>query len=171
MTTTEVSQKTRVLVQPQSRYKQYHPKGTESYYYAQYRDSMLDWGDNVFLYYLQKQNHQSTPMTSLSGNGEKHIGPFVTGEEDYSSQGQPIYERDVGVWWWDTSLPLNLATISECQQLYQRGLTSHTLYSNNLLHCADPVHAGYITLRDQTIMLLNLICNSLMDSPHTACCY
>ncbi|KAK4324154.1 hypothetical protein Pmani_005157 [Petrolisthes manimaculis] len=80
-------------------------------------------------------------------------------------------ESEVGVWWWDTSLPLGLASIAECQQLYHLGLTSYPLYKNKFLKCTDRHHAGTVTLGDQVTMLLNFLCNSVFSVPKNACCH
>ncbi|KAK3865468.1 hypothetical protein Pcinc_028929 [Petrolisthes cinctipes] len=82
-----------------------------------------------------------------------------------------VRESGVGVWWWDTSLPLGLASIAECQQLYNLGLTLHPLYINKFLKCTDLHHAGTATLGDQVTMLLNLLCNSVLSVPKNACCH
>ncbi|KAK3865470.1 hypothetical protein Pcinc_028931 [Petrolisthes cinctipes] len=82
-----------------------------------------------------------------------------------------VRESGVGVWWWDTSLPLGLASIAECQQLYNLGLTLHPLYINKFLMCTDLHHAGTATLGDQVTMLLNLLCNSVLSVPKNACCH
>nr|XP_053640470.1 uncharacterized protein LOC128694388 [Cherax quadricarinatus] len=75
-----------------------------------------------------------------------------------------------GLWWWDTFLPLNQAEISECEELYKRGLTNHPLYKSNLLLCKDPHHAGGATTHDLVTMILNLLCNSVLALPSTYCC-
>nr|XP_053640497.1 uncharacterized protein LOC128694418 [Cherax quadricarinatus] len=75
-----------------------------------------------------------------------------------------------GLWWWDTFLPLNQAEISECEELYKRGLTNHPLYKNNLLLCKDSSHAGSATTHDLVTMILNLLCNSVLALPSTYCC-
>ncbi|KAK3890062.1 hypothetical protein Pcinc_005977 [Petrolisthes cinctipes] len=82
-----------------------------------------------------------------------------------------VRESEVGVWWWDTSLPLGLASITECQQLYHLGLTSHPLYKSKFLKCTDRHHAGTATLGDQVTMLLNFLCNSVLSVPKNACCH
>ncbi|KAK3865465.1 hypothetical protein Pcinc_028926 [Petrolisthes cinctipes] len=82
-----------------------------------------------------------------------------------------VRESGVGVWWWDTSLPLGLASIAKCQQLYNLGLTLHPLYINKFLMCTDLHHAGTATLGDQVTMLLNLLCNSVISVPKNACCH
>ncbi|KAK4288978.1 hypothetical protein Pmani_038027 [Petrolisthes manimaculis] len=82
-----------------------------------------------------------------------------------------VRESGVGLWWWDTSLPLGLASISECQQLYHLGLTLHPLYIGKFLKCRDRHHAGTATLGDQVTMLLNLLCNSVFPVPKNACCH
>ncbi|XP_071535004.1 uncharacterized protein [Panulirus ornatus] len=75
-----------------------------------------------------------------------------------------------GVWWWDSSLPLNLAGILECNELYNRGLAYHRIYREAVLHCLDVQHAGRATNNDLVTMLLNLLCNSVSGLHHTYCC-
>ncbi|XP_071535005.1 uncharacterized protein [Panulirus ornatus] len=75
-----------------------------------------------------------------------------------------------GVWWWDSSLPLNLAGILECSELYNRGLASHRIYREDVLQCMDVQHAGWATNNDLVTMLLNLLCNSVAGLHHTYCC-
>lgn len=183
----QLSQKTRVLVQPQSRYRKYSWEGRMSYYEGNYWDALMDFEESAFLYYLHKQRQQHPAVASWTEEGKTSYVPFGTGKEDLSyhhpsPQGQPkkdvrntrdhlvIDESGGGVWWWDTSLPLNLASINECEQLHQQGFQLDPIFLNTLLNCIDSFHAGFITLRDQATMLINLICNSLLDSPGTACC-
>ncbi|KAK3865469.1 hypothetical protein Pcinc_028930 [Petrolisthes cinctipes] len=109
--------------------------------------------------------------------GEETVQHVIEGEEvvqHVAADGVDqlsVRESGVGVWWWDTSLPLGLASIAECQQLYNLGLTLHPLYINKFLKCRDRHHAGTATLGDQVTMLLNLLCNSVLSVPKNACCH
>lgn len=89
----------------------------------------------------------------------------VTSYRDHLTSGF----RHPGLWWWDSSLPLNMADTSECNELrLRRG--SHDLLRNRELNCNDAHHSGRITHRDLVTILLNLMCNSLLNSPREFCC-
>ncbi|XP_064104754.1 uncharacterized protein LOC135214410 [Macrobrachium nipponense] len=77
--------------------------------------------------------------------------------------------RHPGLWWWDSSLPLNMADTSECNELRLRH-GSHDLLRSRELNCNDAHHSGRITHRDLVTMLLNLMCNSILKSPREFCC-
>lgn len=77
--------------------------------------------------------------------------------------------KEKGLWLWDSSLPLNLASTSECQQLQLRSGT-HPFFNNTELRCADNHHLGRITARDLVTMLFNLMCNSVLKSTEEFCC-
>ncbi|XP_064085401.1 uncharacterized protein LOC135200726 [Macrobrachium nipponense] len=79
-------------------------------------------------------------------------------------------EEDSGLWFWDAMLPLNLAEIQECEQLVEGGLTEEPLYKGGALRCLDAVHAGEITSGDLSTMLLNLLCNSVLETGDDYCC-
>ncbi|KAK4324151.1 hypothetical protein Pmani_005154 [Petrolisthes manimaculis] len=104
----------------------------------------------------------------------QHVTEGMEGVQHVAADGVDqltMRESEVGVWWWDTSLPLGLASIDECQQLYHLGLTSYPLYKNKFLKCTDRHHAGTVTLGDQVTMLLNFLCNSVFSVPKNACCH
>ncbi|XP_047471322.1 uncharacterized protein LOC125026768 [Penaeus chinensis] len=75
-----------------------------------------------------------------------------------------------GLWWWDSNLPINLAEIEECNELYRRDLTGDLAYTGPPLACRDDHHAGPGTSSDLVTMLLNLACNSVLGMSETFCC-
>ncbi|KAK7072654.1 hypothetical protein SK128_006378 [Halocaridina rubra] len=82
---------------------------------------------------------------------------------------RPQSIEDYGLWWWDSTLPFNLASTSECYQLEFR-IRSHPLYKDLVLRCSDDQHAGTTTYDDWVTMLLNLICNSELGLQREFCC-
>lgn len=106
-----------------------------------------------------------------------HVGKeavqHVVDDVEQQVRGQSVDQLSGGggVLWWDTSLPLGLASIADCQQLYQLGQDLHPLYLGNILKCYDNQHAGTATLGDMVTMLLNLLCNSVLQVPKSACCH
>ncbi|XP_064122120.1 uncharacterized protein LOC135226458 [Macrobrachium nipponense] len=78
--------------------------------------------------------------------------------------------RHFGLWWWDTTLVLNLATISECGKLYKLNLQNHPLYNSQQLRCRDHHHAGNSTNEVEVLMILNLLCNSVVHTTEEYCC-
>lgn len=75
-----------------------------------------------------------------------------------------------GLWWWDTSLPITMADNNECEKMYQFGLVNHILYQSKIFLCKDTVHAGKATVTDLVTMLLNLMCNSVLNLGQSVCC-
>ncbi|XP_064121706.1 uncharacterized protein LOC135226193 [Macrobrachium nipponense] len=78
--------------------------------------------------------------------------------------------RRFGLWWWDTTLVLNMATISQCKKLYELNLQNHPLYKSQQLRCYDPNHAGNSTNEVEVQMILSLICNSVVTTREEYCC-
>ncbi|KAG7177664.1 hypothetical protein Hamer_G008316 [Homarus americanus] len=74
-------------------------------------------------------------------------------------------------WWWDTSLPLNLAAVKDCETLYRRGLEDVDVYKGEHLLCKDQVHAARATLGDMATMMYNLLCNSVLGAHSSFCCH
>lgn len=224
----QISQRTRVLVLVQSRARRMFMHVLN---HGLTGDAIIDWGEALFLYELQKfrKNRHSLKRSSRSAgslvkntsltssektqsNQSKDVNressdstvnsrkiasrwkktqlPSTFGTDDQSllrskikralnSNNQPKTkpirdwlvptETDQGLWWWDSSLPFNLASISECQQLQLRS-GSHPLYNSREYICNDGHHAGQITGRDLITMIFNLMCNSILDTPQEFCC-
>ncbi|XP_050690753.1 uncharacterized protein LOC126982604 [Eriocheir sinensis] len=166
----QVSRRTRVIVTPQSRYKIYASTGLYQHYSTPFGDPIFDWSEAVLLHHLRLHTQQSqtpTPSDATSaGNIRERWSRNGSGPRDHLVPD----EADGGVWWWDTSLPLSLAENSECEELYHRGLTHHSLYNSSFFRCNNDHHAGTVTLRDQVTMLLNLACNSVLGGGERMCC-
>ncbi|XP_066984754.1 LOW QUALITY PROTEIN: uncharacterized protein [Macrobrachium rosenbergii] len=75
-----------------------------------------------------------------------------------------------GLWFWDALIPLNLAEIQECQEMFERGLTDQPLYQSTALWCLDSTHAGNVTYHDLITMMLNLLCNTVLETGEDYCC-
>ncbi|XP_068222573.1 uncharacterized protein [Palaemon carinicauda] len=94
------------------------------------------------------------------------VKKMVTAFRDYLIPSEEI----PGLWWWDGLLPLNLAEIEECEDMYHRGLTEETLYHETTLRCLDRTHAGDVTHHDLVTMMLNLLCNTILETSEDYCC-
>nr|XP_045598216.1 uncharacterized protein LOC123758074 [Procambarus clarkii] len=179
----QISERTRVLLLAQSRFR---PHATWILFNMRtaFSDAVADWSEMVLLYYLQQ--HRVQQLSSPTPRAfPAHPAPATwSQEEDGASDGpapRPQLEvsRDYlepketggGVWWWDTGVPLNMAEISECEELYRRGLVSHPLYNSPYFRCSDSQHAGRASLADQITMLLNLMCNSVDGADDGVCCH
>ncbi|XP_064099379.1 uncharacterized protein LOC135210406 [Macrobrachium nipponense] len=82
----------------------------------------------------------------------------------------PSKEGGSGLWFWDALIPLNLAEIQECQEMFERGLTEDPLYQSTVLWCLDSTHAGSVTYHDLITMMLNLLCNTVLETEEDYCC-
>ncbi|XP_069194756.1 uncharacterized protein [Procambarus clarkii] len=179
----QISQKTRVLVIAESRYREHAVSNLLKNYRILYGDASIDWSAMVFLYYLQQYKQQqsphppsrastahTTPVTWSQDENLHHDGPTPKAHSQTILDHMVPREADGGVWWWDTGLPLNMAAIGECDELYHRGLASIPAYNGAHLNCYDFHHAGTATLSDMVTMLFNLMCNSLSGAHSTFCC-
>lgn len=102
--------------------------------------------------------HETPHSTPFSSTHQRHIhDPFYP-----TPSSEP--------WWWDSGLPLNLAGHQECEELYRLGLTAHPAFSSTMLACHDPHHAGTVTNTDLVTMVLNLLCNSVLELDQRYCC-
>ncbi|KAG7161601.1 hypothetical protein Hamer_G014165 [Homarus americanus] len=112
-------------------------------------------------------NPSDSTMTTLDHQKRPHNAKDLTTTTPDNPQSIPkdyLTPSDItpGLWWWDSSLPLNLAGILECEDLYRLNLTSHPIYTDLLLHCMDGHHPGTLTVNDMVTMLFNLMCNSVL---------
>jgi len=149
---------------PQHRYRPYAITNRYHIKEAFLSNGSLDWSELALLYYLD-QYKQQVPWSSkaeaslhdpVSSTYRDHLAASKTGG---------------GVWWWDTSLPIGLAGINDCNLLYHHGLASHSLYQNSLLNCMEDHHSSRSTMADQITMLLNLLCNSFLEVSDATCCH
>ncbi|XP_042209616.1 uncharacterized protein LOC121857620 [Homarus americanus] len=185
----QIAQRTRVLVVSQGRYREHSFSGTIYNKASILGDATFDWSEMLFQYYLrQYKDHHLSPATphvsytfptSITGSLKQHSpnpqGPIPnTVRPQITRTSKDYLDARVtggGVWWWDTGVPLNLAGISECEELYRRGLVDSSVYTSEHLRCTDDHHVGEDVLSDQITMLFNLMCNSIMQ-PHTnVCCH
>ncbi|XP_042207970.1 uncharacterized protein LOC121856439 [Homarus americanus] len=185
----QIAQRTRVLVVSQGRYREHSLTGTIYNMVSILGDATFDWSEMLFQYYLrQYKDHHLSPATPhvsytfptpITGSLQQHSpvpqGPTTNTAIQQTTRTNRDHldprETGGGVWWWDTGVPLNLAGISECEELYRRGLVDSSVYTSEHLRCTDDHHVGEDVLSDQITMLLNLMCNSIMQ-PHTnVCCH
>ncbi|XP_045129487.1 uncharacterized protein LOC123515114 isoform X1 [Portunus trituberculatus] len=171
----QLSQKTRVVVTSQNRYKQYAAQDEQVVRRGYFADNIHEWSETVFLHYLRRLSfrHPQPPTSDTTSDALTEPPARVTIAPARNSQSRdhliPTVE-DSGVWWWDTSLPVSLAENAECEQLYFRGLRRHPMYKSLFHRCMDDNHAGIVTLADQVTMLLNLVCNSMLGAREGVCC-
>lgn len=154
----QISERTRVLVTSQNRYKTHADVGDRAMRQAFLADPNFEWSEAAFLHYLRQHTQPSPPPAQperLTKDRRDHLVPGAA---------------DGGVWWWDTLLPLSLAENIECEELFHSGLTHLPLYNSTFLRCRDNNHAGTVTLRSQVTMLLNLVCNSVLGEREGLCC-
>ncbi|XP_045117408.1 uncharacterized protein LOC123508061 [Portunus trituberculatus] len=78
--------------------------------------------------------------------------------------------RPTGVWYWDSTLPFNLANLKECETLMKGNLSHTHLYTDQWWRCSDAHHASYETNMNEMTMLWNLLCNSYMAESSIYCC-
>ncbi|KAK8402078.1 hypothetical protein O3P69_001283 [Scylla paramamosain] len=78
--------------------------------------------------------------------------------------------RPTGVWYWDSTLPFNLANLKECETLMKANFSHTRLYTDHWWRCSDPHHASYETNVNEMTMLWNLLCNSYMGESPIYCC-
>ncbi|CAL4131223.1 unnamed protein product, partial [Meganyctiphanes norvegica] len=118
--------KTRVLVEAQSRLR---PNANFATIIrpAQYSDANVEWSEKMFLHYIKRTYiGDRDPLIPDAGNTDPLV-PAV---------------GNTGVWWWDSSLPLNMATVRECTLLYDSNLGKTAEYNATWLKCLDMAHAG-----------------------------
>lgn len=175
--------KTRVLVTSQTRYRPHGVTGRLQNLRIAFGDASTEWSEMFLLYYLQqnREQQQASSRASLAHSTLVTL-PQEDPEGDSStpSNMRPQAQTSLdyllpsqtggGVWWWDTILPLNIADISECEELYDRGLMSAPIYGDKKLNCFDPHHSGTLTMADMVTMLLNLMCTSLTQTDTNLCC-
>ncbi|KAG7161661.1 uncharacterized protein LOC121874791 isoform X2 [Homarus americanus] len=185
----QIAQRTRVLVVSQGRYREHSLTGTLYNKASLLGDATFDWSEMLFQYYLrQYKDHHLSPdtphvsysfTTPITGSLQQHFpvpqGPTTnTVRPKTTRTNRDHLDPRVtggGVWWWDTGVPLNLAGISECEELYRRGLVDSSVYTSEHLGCTDNHHVGEDVLSDQITMLLNLMCNSIMQQHTNVCCH
>ncbi|XP_064085403.1 uncharacterized protein LOC135200728 [Macrobrachium nipponense] len=79
--------------------------------------------------------------------------------------------EDSGLWFWDALIPLTLAEIRECHEMIdERGYADQPFYKGTARRCYDPVHSGDITNSDLVTMMLNLLCNTVLEAEGDYCC-
>ncbi|KAG7161290.1 hypothetical protein Hamer_G016359, partial [Homarus americanus] len=185
----QIAQRTRVLVVSQGRYRELSNTGRIYNKMSILGDATFDWSEMLFQYYLrQYKDHHLSPATPhvsytfptpITGSLQQHSpvpqGPTTNTAIQQTTRTNRDHldprETGGGVWWWDTGVPLNLAGISECEELYRRGLVDSSVYTSEHLRCTDDHHVGEDVLSDQITMLFNLMCNSITQ-PHTnVCCH
>ncbi|XP_042235668.1 uncharacterized protein LOC121875273 [Homarus americanus] len=183
----QIAQRTRVLVVSQGRCREHSNTGKIYNKRSMFGDATFDWSEMLFQYYLrQYEDHHLSPApphvsytspTPITGSLQQlpsvpqGPAPNTVRPQTTRSIRDHLDPRETGggVWWWDTGLPLNLAGISECEELYRQGLVDNSVYTSEHLRCRDDHHVGEDVLADQITMLFNLMCNSIMQ-PHTSVC-
>ncbi|XP_047471441.1 uncharacterized protein LOC125026886 [Penaeus chinensis] len=160
----KISRSTRVLVLPQSRPKPHAAMINVGYSIINVPN--FDWSEKIFLQEVQKHSrNQGVPRSEKQQDDHRpglHSGTF----RDHLIPGTST----PGLWWWDSSLPINLAEIEECNELHRRDLAGDVAYTGPRLQCRDIHHAGEETATDLVTMLFNLMCNSVLKLHESLCC-
>ncbi|XP_042864420.1 uncharacterized protein LOC122248470 isoform X3 [Penaeus japonicus] len=190
-----VAHRTRVLVHADTRlrpHSQAKKPGHRLAMNAVFQNFLEDWSEMMFRFFekfgsgrITRRRRLVTRTVRLEG-GLEHLVNMVEEitQGDRPSRGfdrmqSPPEEGAVkdylrpdesGLWWWDTSLPINMATISECSDLHDRNFTQLPQYSEPVLRCEDHHHSGTATLNFEVHMLLNLICNTHLAVDRHFCC-
>lgn len=191
----KVADRTRVLVHADPRLRPHSQAKKPRHRLAMnavFQDFLEDWSEMMFRFFekfgrsrIVKRRRLVTRTMPLGGGLEHkvHVVKEITngdrpyaGFDDARLRAEASASRDYlipdsnGLWWWDTSLPLNMATIAECSELHKLNLTQLPQYSDPVLRCEDHHHSGTATLNFEVHMLLNLICNThLAVDPHICC--
>ncbi|XP_047470125.1 uncharacterized protein LOC125025873 [Penaeus chinensis] len=191
----KVADRTRVLVHADPRLRPHSHAKIPRHRLAMnaiFQDFLEDWSEMMFRFFEKfgrtrtaKRRRLTTRIMPLGGGLEHsvHVVEEITnvdrpyaGFDDERLRAEASSGRDYlipdskGLWWWDTSLPLNMATIAECNELHKLNMTQLPLYSNHVLRCEDHHHSGTATLNFEAHMLLNLICNThLAVNPYFCC--
>ncbi|XP_037780505.1 uncharacterized protein LOC119576928 isoform X2 [Penaeus monodon] len=191
----KVADRTRVLVHADPRLRPHSQAKKPRHRLAMnavFQDFLEDWSEMMFRFFekfgrsrIVKRRRLVTRTMPLGGGLEHkvHVVKEITngdrpyaGFDDARLRAEASASRDYlipdsnGLWWWDTSLPLNMATIAECTELHKLNLTQLPQYSDPVLRCEDHHHSGTATLNFEVHMLLNLICNThLAVDPHICC--
>ncbi|XP_027213613.2 uncharacterized protein [Penaeus vannamei] len=168
----KISRSTRVLVLPQSRPKPHAAKINVGHSIINVPN--FDWSEKTFLQKVRKHSRsQGVPRSEerqdkeLHGVWDDHRPGHHSGSfRDHLIPGTTVS----GPWWWDSSLPINLAEIEECNELHRRGLAGDVAYTGPWLQCRDIHHAGEGTATDLVTMLFNLVCNSVLKLNEDLCC-
>nr|XP_027213613.1 uncharacterized protein LOC113806649 [Penaeus vannamei] len=168
----KISRSTRVLVLPQSRPKPHAAKINVGHSIINVPN--FDWSEKTFLQKVRKHSRsQGVPRSEerqdkeLHGVWDDHRPGHHSGSfRDHLIPGTTVS----GPWWWDSSLPINLAEIEECNELHRRGLAGDVAYTGPWLQCRDIHHAGEGTATDLVTMLFNLMCNSVLKLNEDLCC-
>ncbi|KAK8405311.1 hypothetical protein O3P69_001703 [Scylla paramamosain] len=150
----KISQRTRVLVLCQSRFRPYSDASLKQR--GALTPANFDWSEATALYFL-RHGAEVNPYATIVQSAL-----LLDNLNSTSSHSD--------VWWWDSGLPLNLAAHQECEELHRLKLTDHPVYRDSFLSCNDPHHAGRLANTDLVVMLLNMICNSVLQLDQRHCC-
>lgn len=134
----------------------------------------FDWSEKTFLQEVQKHSRNQGVLRSEERQ-DKELHSFWDdhrpGHLSRSFRDHLIPGTSTpGLWWWDSSLPINLAEIDECNELHRRDLAGDEAYTGPRLQCRDIHHAGDETASDLVTMLFNLMCNSVLKQNESLCC-
>ncbi|XP_042878229.1 uncharacterized protein LOC122257190 [Penaeus japonicus] len=170
----KISQLTRVLVLPQSR--------PRPYAVAKLARSILnvanfDWSEKMFLHLLQRHSNKVNTAEKFGNERPRAKFEALRDDHDRTRESHGSFRdhlipgtSDSGPWWWDSSLPINLAEIDECNELHRRDLAGDLAYTGPPLQCQDIHHAGEGATADLVTMLFNLMCNSVLKMEEDLCC-
>ncbi|KAK7061168.1 hypothetical protein SK128_002976 [Halocaridina rubra] len=196
----QISKRSRVLLIPLSRPKNVIERFAKIKQ-KPYTDAFCDWNEMTFFYELGVYRNKQTLISkdphrvpakaasSMQKGDSSKIYPKLDvsnkretnadakqRDTDHSKTNfrdhlRPFTTTSSGIWWWDTSLPLQLSERKECEQIERELTKAHSLYESKELGCFDAIHVGRISRRDMVTMILNLICNSVLGLNDQYCCH
>ncbi|XP_042878220.1 uncharacterized protein LOC122257183 [Penaeus japonicus] len=171
----KLSERARVLVLPQSRVR---PHGEAILMKrTDISNANFDWSEKMFLHLLQRHSNKVNTVEKFGNERPRAKFEALRDDHDRTRESHGSFRdhlipgtSDSGPWWWDSSLPINLAEIDECNELHRRDLAGDLAYTGPPLQCVDQHHMGTGTNNDLVTMLLNLLCNSFLEVEGDFCC-
>ncbi|XP_037800267.1 uncharacterized protein LOC119595167 [Penaeus monodon] len=117
---------------------------------ADINNSNFDWSEKMFLQVSQRYSSRfgtrkelvsESPAAKGEPPRDDHTLDEGTNDLPGSSRDQLIPGTPAsGLWWWDSSLPINLAEIEECNELHRRDLVDDLAYTGPPLQCRPAPH-------------------------------
>ncbi|XP_064085402.1 LOW QUALITY PROTEIN: uncharacterized protein LOC135200727 [Macrobrachium nipponense] len=160
-------------------------------YKAQMSQS-ADMNPSAIWYFFQgvkKAENESSSSSKLSYSAQSKKGSPGSDADIFSRYPQVAREKlkkapettpfrdylipsteESGLWFWDTLIPFSLAEIRECHEMFERGYGNQPFYKGSARRCNDPTHSGDITNSDLVTMMLNLLCNTVLEAEGDYCC-
>ncbi|XP_064122530.1 uncharacterized protein LOC135226750 [Macrobrachium nipponense] len=98
-----------------------------------------------------------------------HYTRLFSSTAEWTDEVMHMALRNTGVTIWDSTMPMNLLNIQECQVLHDSRMTAYLTYFDH--SCQDDIHSDSYTVEDENMMLINLLCNQYVGKVEgTYCC-